>query len=340
MKKRLFFLIIAVMMVCTTAAVCSTAAELPTLNWVLQTVETSLTDPRVEECVKFADRVAQRTDGKFKIRVVLAKELGIDRDEFPQAVGSGTIEMAWLNTSVTGGISSLSYTGLFNLPYLTVDQDTCLTAAEAINDMVFEDMKALGYQPLPPNSFFVFTPQDLLSKNPIPNLADLSGIKVRVWRDLDAKLIQSLGGSPVYMPVTEVYIAMQRGVVDAVNTGPNGMVMASLWEVGKYYYAVGLEPSGSWIVANNKKWNDLPPEYKKIIEEENVAMIKAMYDKYLTSTREQQDILVKNGVMINQPSQEEIKAWRDAGKPIWEEWAQQDPRNRKALDAAIKALNL
>jgi TRAP-type transport system periplasmic protein len=338
MEKRIFILIIAVMILCTLTVLCSNATELPTLNWVLQTVETSLTDPRVEECVKFADRVAQRTDGKFNIRVTLAKELGIDRDEFPQALANGSIEMAWLNTSVMGGI--LPYTGIFNLPYLTTDQDSCLTAAEAISDMVFEDMKKLGYQPIPPNSFFVFATQDLLSKDPIPNLADLSGLNIRVWRDLDAKLIQTLGGTPIYMPVTDVYVAMQRGVVDAVNTGPNGMVMASLWEVGKHYYAVELEPSGAWVGVNNEKWEKLPTEYKKIVEEENTAMIKAMYDKHETSTIEQQNILVKNGVIIHQLSEEEIKVWRDAGKPIWEEWAQQDPRNQKALDATMKALDL
>lgn len=338
MKKRIFYLFILVITWCIVIASCAIATELPTLNWVLQTSETSLTDPRISECVKFADRVAQRTEGKFNIRVILGKEIGIERDEFPQALADGSVEMAWLYSSVIGGV--LPYTGVFNLPFLTKDQKTTLKVEEAIREMVFEDMNKLGYRPLPPDCFFVFPPQDLISKVPIPNLADLSGLKIRVWRDLDGKLIQSLGGSPIYMPSGETYVAMQRGVVDVVNTGPVGMVDMSLYEIGKDYYAIGLQPSGAWLGVNNQKWNELPDIYKKIVEEENVAMLDAMYAKWESSTKEQQDILVKNGVIIHKPAESEIKAWEEKAAPIWEEWAQKDPKNQKALDAAKKALDL
>jgi len=338
MKRILFNFIIALIMVCTLAAICSTAAELPKINWVLQTTELTLTDARTNELVEFANRVSQRTDGKFNIRVTIAKELGIDRDEFSQAVARGQIEMAWVNTATAA--ATLPYITVMNLPYLTSGQDSTLSAIGAINDMVVEDMETLGYKPIPPNCFFTFGSQQLFSANPIQNLGNLSGLKIRVWRDVDAKIIKNLGGVPIYMPITEVYVAIQRGVLDGLVTGSNAMVSLSVWELGNSYYSVGLASGGAWIIVNQEKWDSLPSEYQKIVEEENITTLKAIYDGNMAAENKDQAKLVKNGVIINQPNEAEIKAWRDNARPIWEEWAQQDSQNRKVLDSILKALDL
>ena len=308
----------------------------PQVNWVLQTSEPSLEGPFVIEFVEMSRRIANRTDGKFNVRVVLAKELGIDRDEFPQALSEGTVDMAWLYTSVLGGI--YPFVGVFNLPYLATDQHSTFVVEEAIRDMLATSMEGSGYMIVPPTQFFAWLPQDILSREAIPDLADLSGLKVRVWRDLDGDLIRALGGEPVYMPIAEVYTAMQRGVVDALNTGPQAMASMSMWEIGKYYYAVRLEPGGAWNCVNTDKWMSLPPEYQTALMEEGIAAQTRIQEKYDGLADAEKAKLVANGIEINEPSQAEIDAWRNAAKAIWDNWAVENPSNKQALDLCKQAL--
>jgi len=333
-------LLVPLMASCTAEAPAPAPAPAPAgppqVNWVMQTSETSLAGPFVIEFVEMSRLIAARTDGKFNVRVVLAKELGIDRDEFPQALSEGTVDTAWLYASVLGGI--YPFVGVFNLPYLTTDQRSTFLVEEAIRGMLADAMKDSGYLVIPPTQFFAWLPQDILSREEIPNLADLDGLKVRVWRDLDGDLIRALGGEPVYMPIAEVYTAMQRGVVDALNTGPQAMASNSMWEIGKFYYAVRLEPSGAWNCVNTEKWMSLPPEYQTVLMEEGVAAQKRVQDKYDGLADAEKATLAANGIAINEPSQAEIDAWRDAAMAIWDKWAAEDPVNKQALDLSKKAL--
>ena len=311
------------------------AASLPQVNWVLQTSETTITNPFSIEYVEMTRRIGARTEGKFNIRLLVAKEIGIDRDEFPQALARGTLDMAWLYSPVMSGV--YSFLGVFDLPYLTTDQDSVFKVNEAIWPMLSEATKDAGYI-FVPNGLFAWLPQDILTKDKVADLGNLRGLKLRVWRAADATLIKALGGEPVYMPVAEVYLAMQRGVVQGLNTGPQAMVENSMWEIGKYYYAVRLEPSCAWTAVNKKKWDALPEEYKQVLQEEVAAATKRIRDKYDKEVNKQKAALSDKGIIINEPSKAEIDAWRKAAQSIWNPWAEKNPKNKEALDISRKVL--
>ena len=311
------------------------ASHLPQVNWVLQTSETTLTNPFSVEYAEMTRRISDRTEGKFKVRILVAKEIGIDRNEFPQALARGTIDMAWLYSPVMSGV--YSFLGVFDLPYLTTDQDSVFKVNDVIWPMLAEATKDAGYVFMP-NSVFAWLPQDILMKDKVDNLGDLRGLKVRVWRSADAALIKALGGEPVTMPIAEVYLAMQRGVVQGLNTGPQAMVENSMWEVGKYYYSVRLEPSCAWTAVNKQKWDALPQEYKKVLEEEVTAATKRIRDKYDTEVNKQKSALIAKGIVIREPSKAEVDAWRKAAAPNWNTWVEKSPKNKVALDLSKKAL--
>jgi len=131
---------------------------------------------------------------------------------------------------------------------------------------------------------------------------------------------------------------MQRGVVQALNTGPQAMVENSMWEIGKHYYAILLEPGGAWTCVNDKKWETLPNEYKTVLMEEGVNYVKKIQGWYDTEAGRQKARLADKGVVIHEPSKAEMDAWRNAAKPIWDSFAQKDPKNKQALDLVKKAL--
>ncbi len=167
------------------------ASHLPQVNWVLQTSETTVTNPFSVEYVKMTHRILDRTDGKFKVRILVAKEIGIDRNEFPQALARGTIDMAWLYTPVMSSV--YSFLGVFDLPYLTTDQDSVFKVNNVIWPMLAEATKDAGYVFMP-DGLIAWFPQDILMKDKVADLGNLRGLKVRVWRIPDAALIKALGG--------------------------------------------------------------------------------------------------------------------------------------------------
>jgi TRAP-type transport system periplasmic protein len=312
-------------------------AALPQVNWVFQTSETTINNPFSVEYVEMTRQIGAKTNGKFNVRLLVAKEIGIDRSEFPQALAKGTIDSAWLYTSEMSGV--YPFLGVFDLPYLTTDQTSVFKVDEAVRPMYDEATKSAGYIAIP-NGMFAWFPQDILMRDPIPNLADLKGIKIRTWRAADSELIKALGGEPVSMPIAEAYTAMQRGVMSGLNTGPQAMLENSMYESAKYYYSVRLEPGGAWPSVNKAKWDALPADYQKVFQEEVVAATKRIRDKYDKEVDKQKQALADKGVKINEPSKTDIDAWRKAAQTYWGQWAAKDPKNKQALDLANKAIGL
>ena len=104
-------------------------------------------------------------------------------------------------------------------------------------------------------------------KKPIFKLADFKGLKIRTPGAV-AEMIKALGGTPVSMPMPEVYQALQRGVVDGAvypeetNKG---------WKMGEVtHYTIACYPIaysvGFFVVMNKQKWEELPANIKKIFE--------------------------------------------------------------------------
>lgn len=334
LTKKVVLMLVAVVLIAAFAPVgcASTTTE---REWVIQSSEASLQDYSTNAWNDFGDRVAARTDNKMTFRTALAGEMGVDRDEFSYALSEGQLQVSYIMASVEAG--SISYLNVFHLPYLGATSDDWYAIADALEGKIAADFKALGYEPL---GHWLWPPQDILSNKPL-DIANLAETKVRIWRDLDAQLITSLGGEPLYMPITEVYLAMQRGVVDAMNTGPQAMADNSMYEVGTYYYAVELPPSITWLCVNSEEFAKLPSEWQDIMREEALTTQEYIrYEALPGLTDEKRGVLEANGVEINFLSDDEIAAWRAAAEDIWATWAAADPEHQEVLDIARKAIGL
>src|SRR3546814_19610239 len=77
-------------------------------------------------------------------------------------------------------------------------------------------------------------PPAIVSTFPVKSPADLKGKKVRVFSEGLADEIRAFGGSPVKLPFSEVYTAMQYGTIDPAVTGFQGVNSQRLYEVSKY----------------------------------------------------------------------------------------------------------
>lgn len=113
---------------------------------------------------------------------------------------------------------------------------------------------------------WIYDGTSIASVDPIRNLSNISGKKIRVLATkMESELIRTFGGAGVPMPYTEVLPAMQRGTIDAVRSSIVVMGASKFFTVSKHITVIGsgFIPSGIWI---SKVWlNRLPANLRKIV---------------------------------------------------------------------------
>jgi TRAP-type transport system periplasmic protein len=312
------------------------AQDLPEIEWLLVSTETTPGHHVVQDKQAFAEGVAARTDGRFTIRVALEGELGFRRDSYVRALQQNQVQMSGYDPGFL--TAQVPHLGVFNLTFLqdgTLEQ--LMAIEQATRDMTTSEFERLGVAPL---AWYALTSQELISAQPIEDFTDLRGMSVRIWRELDAKLIERMQGVPVYLPGSEVYPAMQRGVVVAVNTGTPAMVDRSLQEVGKYLYRFGGPPASQYLVYNIDAFNALPDFYKRVLFEEGWKLTDRARATVRRVDGEAVAIMAAEGVEELQIPADQRTRLRELATPLWEEWAAEDPRNAEALALARAGLGL
>ncbi len=238
----------------------------------------------------FKDLVAEATNGKVEIQVYHAGSLGKIREVLEMAK-VGTVDFVLSGTGhVTGHVPEL---GITVLPYLWKDTDTMFQAldgpfgqylGEILSDKGFE---VVGWWD---NGFRHVTN----NARPIMKVSDMKGLKIRC---LPAKVhvdfFKALGASPTPMGWTELYQALQQGVVDAQENPPAMVYLGKLHEVQKYYSLTSHVNEPGNVLMSKASMNKLPKELQLAVKiaaqkatiwqrkanaEDNEAVIKKLID--------------------------------------------------------------
>lgn len=123
-----------------------------------------------------------------------------------------------------------------------------------------------------------FGPQVFYSIKPIRDIDDLKGLKVRSFTPSMAALIKHFGGTPVTMSFSEVYPALQRGVIDVAVSSPASGNAGNWPEVTGYFYPISLSGSIQGHFMNLDYWNRFSPEVQKKIVEAGRRLEDMMWD--------------------------------------------------------------
>ena len=116
---------------------------------------------------------------------------------------------------------------------------------------------------------WVMSPTVLMTRNrPVQAVADMAGMKVRISSPVESKLIQSWGGVPVAMPITESYNALNAGVVDAVLIQPSALYQPwNLAEPAQFVTANPPSPTSIvGLIMNKKSWEALPADQQAALD--------------------------------------------------------------------------
>ncbi len=122
-----------------------------------------------------------------------------------------------------------------------------------------------GTQPL---AIWASEPAVMIMKDhDVRSPADMEGLKIRVAGSTSAEVVESLGGTPVQMPITQVYNALQTGLIDGVFTGSSAILDFKLDEVANSY-TVGA-PLGRvsfYVVMNKERYDALPEDQRAALD--------------------------------------------------------------------------
>jgi len=275
------------------------------------------THPAETELVQpWAEAIEEATNGQVKITSYPGQTL-LKANEIYDGVVTGIADI---------GLSCFSYTRgrfpvleAFELPGITYNN------SKVASKVAWEGIKKLNPEEVQDTKLMMVLttgPGDLFTKVPVRNLDDLQGLEIRAT-GLSAKTLEALGATPVAMPQSEAYEALSKGVVQG-NLSPVEVLKG--WrhaEVTDYLTRTPfLYNTLFFITMNLDKWNSLPPDIQKAIEEvnekyfEEVAM--GLWDK-------QNEAALKWAVeemgmeVITLPG-EEAARWKELVRPIQEEF--------------------
>jgi TRAP-type C4-dicarboxylate transport system substrate-binding protein len=171
---------------------------------------------------------------------------------------------------------------------------------------------------------------------PVKSMADLKGLKIRSPGGHQTNYIKALGAQPVFMPLGDVYLAMETGTIDGLVTCPPLVLAFKLFEVAKYGVKVTFGCVSEGVVMNKKSWERTPDDLKKIIEEvvgnpfaSTHGLDKKTYAKMMKEIK-------AKGVKITTLDPAEEKKWFKAFQDETRKWvAELEKKGKPAKEAVI-----
>jgi C4-dicarboxylate-binding protein DctP len=292
--------------------------------------------PKGKGALKFKELAEKYTDGKVRIEVYPNSQLFKDKEEI-EALQLGSVQILAPSTAKFAPLGVKEFEAL-DLPWLFKDEDTYDKAMKGpVGKWLFQRLEAKGISGLGywTNGFHMTS-----ANRPLLTAADFQGLKVRISGSKIAdRYFRDIGSIPQIMAFSEVYQALQTGVVDACENTPSNYWTQKFYEVQKditVSYHAHLQYA---VIVNSKFWNGLPPDIRTQLDK---AMAEATDYTNSIAVKENEDALAEikraGKTTLHYLTDEQRKAWQAAMRPTYA-WAK-GRVGQEVLDLVAKELNI
>ncbi|MCX8110704.1 MAG: TRAP transporter substrate-binding protein [Syntrophorhabdaceae bacterium] len=281
----------------------------------------------VEEWIK---EVEKRTNGAVKINYYPANTLVPANQSF-DAVLRGIADIAMSCFSYTRGRFPMMEVIDLPLGYRDGIQATKLINAyyKKFRPKELENVKVMY--------LVAHGPGILHTKKPVSKLEDIRGLKIKTT-GTTAAIIKSFGAAPVSLTMPDTYDALRTGVVDGIlapvetlqGWKHGELVKATIQNFGSSYTI------GTFVVMNKSKWNALPDNIKKTIEEINNEWEYKQGKTWNDIDMEAYEYIKKRGNQIIRLSKEEDEIWATKVRPLLDEYVKEKKAMGLPADEALK----
>lgn len=277
---------------------------------------------------EFAKRANAKLAGKAKVVTYGSSQLGGDK-EMIQKLKLGTIDMALPSTVMS---SEVDLFGMFEMPYIVKDRAHMGRIEKEIFWPKIEpaaEKKGLNVLAVWENGYRHITN----NKHPIKKPDDLHGIKLRVpegkWR---VKMFAAYGANPSPMKFSELFTALQTGVMDGEENPLTQIYSAKLQEVQKYLSLSGHVYTPAYLTVGTKHWATLPADVRKTLQDTAKETQAFVYKTAVADEGVLLEKLKKDGMQVNEVDK---PAFITASKSIYDEFGQEVTGAKALIDRAV-----
>lgn len=269
---------------------------------------------------KMAEIVNEKTGGEVEIQVYPGGQLGSNNDVI-QGVKMGAIDFGRMQMPFLADAGNEPMLRVTSLPYLFPDYETELKilqgeiGEELLQAITDSDAGVVGLTYFVPTSRNIFT-----VKKKVETLADLKGLKIRVQNnELYIDMYNALGASPTPISTSEVYSALQTGVVDGAENPIKGYYNDKFYEVAKL---CSLSPNDSSepsvIFVSKLTWDKLTSQQQEIIKEAAKEATDYFHKETISRMNEYKTKLEASGVEFVEI--QDVENWEKAVEPLYEKY--------------------
>lgn len=282
--------------------------------------------------VQFAEEVKQRTNAAIAIEVFPAGQL-YKGDDTMQALIQGNLDLAFTTNSYWQQF--VPEIDVLSIPFLSKDNEAIRRnlvgpLGNEIGRLIESrvPVKVLGQLEFGPMDVWIYKHARTIK---VPG--DFRGMKMRgPWESVE-KFVGAAGGQPVSVPSTDVFVALQQGMINASLSNNPGIIARKWFEVADKY----LETSRPWALSSlifstsRRWWQRLNPEQQQIVQEAAVSAVRLTQQKSREEQVPARARLMKIAAEYVVIDDQGMKPWLDLAQPIWGEYEKQFGASGKLL---------
>ncbi len=290
--------------------------------------------PKGKGADRFAELAAKYTNGRVKVEVYPNSTLYKDKEEV-EALQLGAVQMLAPSMAKFGPLGAKEFE-VFDLPYIFPDKAALRRVTEGeVGKKLLKKLEQRGIIGLAywDNGFKVMS-----DNKPLREVVDFRGQKMRIQSSkvLEAQF-KALGALPQVLPFSDVYQALQTGVVDGSENTPSNMYTQKHYEVQKYTTLSNHGYIGYAVIVNKKFWDGLPTDIRGELDQ---AMKEATTYANDSAQKDNDDALAamkaSGKTQFIELTAEQKASWRKALEPVTKEMTSRI--GKETIDDVTKAV--
>ena len=294
-KMLLFILIVAVSMSAWAGGGGQSAPASPSKTYTL-TLGTHLpaSSSIVQSFEFFVKEVKEKSNGRITVNLSSGGALGSQR-EIVEAVNLGTVEMVMGEGAAYANF--VPAFGMLSLPFLYTSEKQFF---EVMDGKIGQKLEA---ELSAKTNLVVFSRlytgmRDVYSTKPMTSLDSLRGLKIRTPEsNVYVGGFRALGANPTAIAATEMYTALQQGVVDAMEGIPDTAYNYKIYEVGKNCLETGHIFNEASLAINKPLFNSMPADLQKVILDAGIALQTMQRNMIIDANKNFKAMLIKEGMV-------------------------------------------
>lgn len=286
---------------------------------------------------KFAKELAEETGGRLQINILPSGASGFKGTEAMDAVSENLLQMAYVAGGHVAGQEQVME--LLDLPqFVPGDFEFRKKLWDTLLPM-YRDLLADRYN-IWLMDVIQYNPRRLYTKVEVKKLDDLKGLKIRAIGPADADFIEALGAQSTTTAWTELYTALQQGVVDGHMAADGPHLSMRFNDVTKYIFDTENAGPSVFTMVSKSALDALPADVQKAFFAKEAIYRERNRSSYISSDEAARKALVEQGSKVNPVPEKDQLFMREAATPIVERWAAKlDPEAKKIYDKAREMID-